>query len=724
MSERRFTRATLALLVAAAASTAQAQSFNRIASFPVAQNMTASQDPAGETSAEIIAASADGQTLVYSDSPRGGLGFVDISDTAKPRAAGFVDMGGEPTSVATIANLVLAGVNTSSSFTAPSGFLAAVSLQDQTEKGRCDLGGQPDSVAISKDGRFAAVAIENERDEDLGGGAPGQLPAGFLVILPLQDGIPQCDALRRVELTGLAEIASEDPEPEFVDFNGRNEVVVTLQENNHLAIVAAETGEIVHHFSAGSVDLAGIDTAKDGQLDFTGSRPGVLREPDAVKWLDDERFVIANEGDYQGGARGFTIFHRDGRVLFESGADFEHRIVQAGHYPEKRSGKKGAEPEGVAVGVFGEQRYIFVLSERASVIGVYRDTGAAPEFVQLLPSGIAPESAVVIPARGLLASANEKDLLEDGGARSHVMLYRLGEAAPAYPQLVSGSDASGMPVGWGALSGLAADPGKPGLLYAVNDSFYSQQPTIFTIDASRTPALITAATPVTLNGKVAEKLDLEGIVADGQGGFWLASEGRTDKGIPHAIYHSNAQGEIDRTLNFPPELLQHEKRFGAEGITLIGDRLWIAIQRSWKDDPENTVKLVSYDLKTDQWGAVRYPTETARQGWVGLSEISRAEDGVYIVERDNQIGEQAAIKRLYRVALSELTPAPLGSDLPLVNKQLLRDFIPDLKALNGFVVDKIEGFTVDAAGNGFAVTDNDGVDDSSGETYFFPTGKL
>ena len=28
------------------------------------------------------------------------------------------------------------------------------------------------------------------------------------------------------------------------------------------------------------------------------------------------------------------------------------------------------------------------------------------------------------------------------------------------------------------------------------------------------------------------------------------------------------------------------------------------------------------------------------------------------------------------------------------------------------------------AGNGFAVTDNDGVDDSSGETYFFPIGKL
>jgi hypothetical protein len=724
MSERPFMRAALALLVAAAASTAQAQSFNRIASFAVAQNLAPSQDETQETSAEIIAASADGQTLVYSDSPRGGLGFVDISDAAKPQAAGFVDTGGEPTSVATAGDMVLAGVNTSPSFTAPSGFLTAVSLQDHTERARCDLGGQPDSVAVSKDGGFAAVAIENERDEDLGDGAPGQMPAGYLTILPLQDGIPQCDAQRRVELTGLADIAGDDPEPEFVDFNDRNEIVVTLQENNHLVVVAAETGEILHHFSAGHVSLSGIDIEKDGQLDFSGSLSEVAREPDAVKWLDDERFVIANEGDYQGGARGFTIFHKNGRVLFESGADFEHRIVQAGHYPEKRSGKKGAEPEGVAVGVIGEQRYIFVLSERASVIGVYRDTGAAPEFVQLLPSGIAPESAVLIPSRGLLASANEKDLVEDGGARSHVMLFRLDEAAPAYPQLVSEPDASGLPVGWGALSGLAADPATPARLYAVNDSFYSQQPTIFSIDASTVPARITAATPVTRDGKAAQKLDLEGIVADGQGGFWLASEGRTDKDIPHALYHTNAQGEIDRTLNFPPELLQHEKRFGAEGITLIGDRLWIAIQRPWKDDPANTVKLVSHDLKTGQWGAVRYPIEAASRGWVGLSEISLGADGVYIIERDNLIGEQAAVKRLYRVALDELKPAALGAELPLVSKQLVRDFIPDLQALNGFVVDKIEGFTLDAAGNGFAVTDNDGVDDSSGETYFFPVGKL
>ena len=54
----------------------------------------------------------------------------------------------------------------------------------------------------------------------------------------------------------------------------------------------------------------------------------------------------------------------------------------------------------------------------------------------------------------------------------------------------------------------------------------------------------------------------------------------------------------------------------------------------------------------------------------------------------------------------------------------MRDFIPDLAAGNGYVVDKLEGFAIDAAGFAYVVTDNDGVDDSSGETFFLPLGPL
>lgn len=136
------------------------------------------------------------------------------------------------------------------------------------------------------------------------------------------------------------------------------------------------------------------------------------------------------------------------------------------------------------------------------------------------------------------------------------------------------------------------------------------------------------------------------------------------------------------------------------------------------------MKLVAYNTKTKEWGAVRYPTEPAETGWVGLSEITAHGDHVYIVERDNQIGAAAKIKKLYRVAQADLQAAALGGDLPLVAKEEVHDFIPDLTSTGGYVVDKIEGFAIDADGVGYAVTDNDGVDDSNGETLFFSIGKM
>lgn len=123
----------------------------------------------------------------------------------------------------------------------------------------------------------------------------------------------------------------------------------------------------------------------------------MLREPDAVKWLDDNRLVVANEGDYQGGSRGFTIFDKTGKLLYRSGASFERAVAHIGHYPESRSGSKGVEPEGLEAAKFGDIQYFFLLAERASVVGVYKDTGADPELVQLLPSGISPEGAIAIP---------------------------------------------------------------------------------------------------------------------------------------------------------------------------------------------------------------------------------------------------------------------------------------------------------------------------------------
>lgn len=704
-----------ALALAAALPAQAAPLFDRIASFATADNMADGADRSHETSAEIIAVTDDGKTLIYSDSPLGAIGMIDITDPQSPAPLGNIDMAGEPTTTVVIGGTAFVGVNTSASFAAPSGALRAVDIASRRPGESCDLGGQPDSVARNADGSQIAIAIENERDEDLNDGALPQAPAGFVVTIPVRDGKADCAGLTRIDLTGLAQVAPGDPEPEYLAYNQAGDLVVTLQENNHIVVIGAD-GRIASHFSAGHVDLDAVDTEKDGKIDPTGHLTGVPREPDAVAWIDNDHFVTANEGDWKGGSRGFTIWSRDGRVVYDSGNLLDHKLIELGHYPDKRSGKKGGEPEAVIAARYGDVPMIFVASERGSIVFSFDVSDpAAPRLVQALPSGIGPEGLAAIPARDLFVTANETDLGADGGARAHVMLYQIADH-PAYPTLTSVAEA---PLGWGALSGLAVNPDSPDQLFAVSDSFYAAAPSIFLIDtAGAEGPVISGAIPVTRDGKPAEKLDLEGITPDGQGGFWLASEGNSEKAVPHAVLHVDATGAIIREIGLPPALAAQEKRFGFEGIAMVGGKLWLAVQREWGDDPRGMVKLLQLDPQTGDWAAMHYPIESGA-GWVGLSELAVHGDHLYVIERDNQIGDKAALKQITRVALADLKPAPLGGDLPVVSKQVVRDLIPDLKAFGGYVVDKVEGLAITPDGTAWIVTDNDGVDDSSGETFLW-----
>ncbi|QRZ12243.1 esterase-like activity of phytase family protein [Paracoccus methylovorus] len=705
------------------ASPAISDSFNRIASFPVIANMADGEDEARESSAEIISVSEDGNTLIYTDRPLGGVGLIDISDAKAPKPLGNIDLHGEPTTAHIIAGKAFVGVNTSESYTNPSGRLAVIDIATAKEVASCDLGGQPDSVAVSPDGSFLAVAIENERDEEAGDGGIPQMPAGYVVKLPLANGEADCAKLQKIDVTGLAAVGSEDPEPEFVDINEAGEIVVTLQENNHIAVIGAD-GAVASHFSAGEVVLENVDTQTDGKLDFTATTDTNPREPDAVKWIDADHFATSNEGDWKGGSHGFTIWKKDGTVVYDSGNTLEHAIIEIGHYPEKRSKAKGVEIEGMEFARFGDVPYLFVLSERGSVVAVYDVTDlSAPKLTQILPSGISPEGAVAIPSRNLLATANEADLGEDGAARAHVMIYELSDATPTYPLLTSaGADKL---IGWGALGALASVEGTEGRVFAASDSVYAAMPSIYEIDITQTPAKIINQTIVTRGGQPAQKLDIEGLTSDGEGGFWLANEGDAQKLVPHAILHVNAKGEIKEEISLPVELLAHQTRFGAEGIAKVGDTLWVAMQREWGDDPKGQVKLLAYNLEDKEWGAVAYPLDPKGEGWMGISELTVHGDHAYVIERDNLIGDKAAVKKIFRVKLDDLKPVKLSEALPVVVKEEVRDLIPELKSLtNGYAVDKVEGLAFDHEGTAWIVTDNDGVDDSSGETLFWNAGKL
>ncbi|MCC7043869.1 MAG: esterase-like activity of phytase family protein [Acidobacteria bacterium] len=766
---------------------AHERSFQRVGTFANYRNNANIGD---QTVAEIVAATADGRTLVYTDSPMGEIGLIDITNPARPQPLGKVAFAGghEPTSVAVLGNqYALVAVNSSTSFTNTSGYLAVVDLGTRVVVRQIDLGGQPDSLKISHDHRYAAIAIENERDELLcaggaatgvaiveddddyvpgtnttedlcagGGGVPGGLPqtpfgnpAGYLVVVDLTGPNPFGWTRSDVALTGLAGYAPEDPEPEFVDINARNEAVVTLQENNHIAIVDLRTKGVIADFPAGAVNLSGIDATEDDVIDLSDSLANVAREPDAVVWVPGpsgrHRIATANEGDLFGGSRGFSIFERHGAVVFDSGAEFEEIAVQHGHYPESRSENKGSEPESITYGRFAGEDYLFVASERGSFVAAYTlDRTGQPQFSQLLPAPLGPEGLLAIPHRNLLIASGEEDD-PSYGVRSTVMIYQLQRGPAEYPQILS-DDSSGSPIPWSALSGMTSVPGQPDTLLGVWDSYYGES-RIFRIDVSERPALITDA--ITIQGG-GGNYDPEGIAIAPDETIWIASEGNASDSRRNLLIQTDADGNVLQEVGLPAEIIACRaataKRgtlgSGFEGVAAIRTgatyRLLVAQQRGWDyttaacedlDDDAgglnasgepNWSRIWVYDPQTSAWDHVSWELapKAATSTWVGLSEITDTPWGdLILIERDNRTGDFGALKTLVKIRYDAAEDR-----LVTGSEKSVFDLLPRMKSTNGWITDKPEGVAVTGDGRAFVVTDNDGVDDWSGETSFFRLG--
>jgi hypothetical protein len=810
MTTRRFRVVLVAMIssLLATATTAEAtggeKSFRRIATFPVFQNT----DIETETVAEIVVATDDGMTLIYTDSENEALGFVDLTDPTSPQPLGVLDLPGEPTSVAVAGNYALVAVNTSSGdpIVTPnfvevprSGELLAVDLTSRAVVRSWPLPGQPDSVAVGPEARgffgtrYAAIAIESEREEDgvclidglfeaLGeddcedaGGFVGPLPqspAGSLVILDIRGGVDHWTT-RTVDLTGLADLFPSDPEPEYVAINKFNIAAVTLQENNQIISVYLPTGRVFSNYSAGTVDLDEIDIEDDGLIQFSSSLSDVPREPDGATFVNAFQLATADEGDYVGGGRGFTIYDLfTGRVAFTAGNSVDHATARVGHYPEGRSDNKGNEPENVAYGRFGTERYLFVGSERSSLVLVYvlprpfvmqHRNRSHPQLVQVLPTQVAPEGLLALPERNLLVVASEADDRGDK-FRSSLNVYELGPGEPTYPTIQSADRPDGTPIPWAALSALAVDPADPETVYSVYDGFFNAS-RIFVADRSSQPAviedeivlhdsagLVQAVEDETRqffedNGLVGTvegfvdlvnddgtvNLDPEGLTIRPGGGFYLASEGSGAVGdtgrdfSPNLILGVTATGEIDEAITLPGALANTEqRRFGFEGVAAVEENgvtaLYVAFQRAWTAAGDTTARIGRY--ANGGWTFAYYPLDAPTSpngGWVGLSEIVDLGDGEFaVVERDNQGGPDARIKTIQSFSIDGVTfkPAEDVATFETVSKTLLRDLVPDLEVPAGAIIEKVEGLAALPDGVALVATDNDGVDDSNGETQY------
>ncbi|HWS51002.1 MAG TPA: esterase-like activity of phytase family protein [Microbacterium sp.] len=732
-------------------------SFSRSATYPVYLNLPDDVDPSAETVAEISTITADG-TVVYTDAPGQRIGFVDVNDPATPTGTGSVsltDIGhadDQPTSVAAYGDYILVVIDeTGGDFASPRGRVDVLRASDRAVVRSIDLGGQPDSIDISPDGAYAAIAIENQRDEEFtpDGADEGDLPqppAGFVQVLELgadpaawtaaavpfvaEDGTP-------LPIVAAADLDTpQDPEPEYVTINEDNQVAVTLQENNGIAVIDLPDREITSVFSAGAVALTGVDTADDGRIDLSGSLSAVPREPDAIAWVGDGLVATANEGDWKGGTRGWSVFDTaTGTVAWDAGTSFSDLAVQHGLHNEDRAAKKGAEPEGFAFAEFDGTPYAFVASERSNFVAVYDMTDpASPVFQQVLFTTNGPEGILPVPERDLLIVSSETD---DAGAgvRAALNVYSFGQDAGSQPSVVSDVSTTG-PIGWSALGALSGHPTDPSLVYAASDAVLSPA-TIFTVDVAGEPARITAAMQISEDGAPAA-LDVEGVSAAADGTFWLAVEGATGTG--NEIVHADADGEVLARHALPAEVAAHVGKWGFEGVTVTGSgddlRVWSVIQRPlWTDpsniaagtvDGEGVTRIGRLDPATGEWDwfGYRLDTTTVAGDWMGLSEITAIDDDTLaIVERDKLNGPAAAVKRVTRLDIPEdIEPVPFGQTLTVLEKTTAIDVLPHLRESAGWTQEKLEGFAVAADGRLYGVTDNDGLNDATGETLFLRLG--
>ena len=330
--------------------------------------------------------------------------------------------------------------------------------------------------------------------------------------------------------------------------------------------------------------------------------------------------------------------------------------------------------------------------------------------------------------------------------RSTIMIYQLKRGEPTYPQIVS-DDVNGSPIPWSALSGMVAVPGQRDTLLAVWDSYYSES-NIFRIDASAKPAVITNS--MTIQGG-SGNYDPEGIAIAPDHTWWIASEGNASDSRLNRLLQTDLTGNVIKEVSLPQVILDCRAAStargtlgsGFEGVAVLPGnggayKLLVAQQRGWDyttpdcedlDDDDgglnangqpNRTRIWIYDPVANTWGHIAWelaPLPTYAS-WVGLSEITRTPDGSYVVlERDNRTGDFAALKTLVKADLNTDADGLISN-----SEKSVYDMIPDLKATNGWITDKPEGVAITSSGHTFVVTDNDGVEDWSGETWFLDLG--
>ena len=313
------------------------------------------------------------------------------------------------------------------------GTVAAYRLSDGARLGSVPVGIQPDSIAISPNGRHALVANEAEATGLNQNGGPGSLSLIDLagcgahapdvsvttIDLPSLGGLPGFSTGRTDDIGQLAiDNTPATIEPESVAFSHNSRFAyVTLQENNGVARLDVQSGELT---------LVGVgQTTHLADLTVNGVYAPVqgltaFREPDGIALdVTGRIFVTADEGDTRNaaggsgprGGRTVSVFDaRSGALWGDTGSQLDDAAAAAGMYPDSRSNRGGSEPEVLDLTHDRGLTLVAVGLERANAVALVDVSDpSAPAVISIAAAGIGPEGIKFFRtgSRLFVASANE-----------------------------------------------------------------------------------------------------------------------------------------------------------------------------------------------------------------------------------------------------------------------------------------------------------------------------
>jgi DNA-binding beta-propeller fold protein YncE len=167
-------------------------------------------------------------------------------------------------------------------------------------------------------------------------------------------------------------------EPEYIAISpDQTKAYVTLQEDDGVAVIDLIQEKAVNYIGLGEAHHLS-DNKTDGWIAFDKSMYG-LREPDGIAVSPDGRyFITADEGDTdadestQGpvsGGRSVSVFDaKTGKLVGDTANQVDETAFINQVYPERRSQKKGSEPEMLVAFEIDQMPFVAVGLERAGAV--------------------------------------------------------------------------------------------------------------------------------------------------------------------------------------------------------------------------------------------------------------------------------------------------------------------------------------------------------------------